>query len=203
MLAHRLRFALLAGALVASAAHASPTLPTRALEKTLREERAAGMTRSEPLASALLHMADRVPDRRARLLNLASQADPALVAPHFAQAREALSHGDVPLVGTELAAGFRAVRHDAREEAVWLRRAVRALHAWLRATLATLAVLFALRAAPLSQHALGARLGSRAAAAVVLVAPIVGAFAASTALGILATALVAMPFMRRRERVCA
>ena len=181
----------------------TPALPTAALESAMKRERAAGTVRSQPIAGALLHVAERAPsERRSELLHLAAQADPTLAAPHFARAREALRHADVPGIYEALAGAARAIPLDARQETSWLRLATRATHAWLAAVLSTLVILLALRSARLAAHVFGARLGSTPAAAVALVAIAVGAFAASAALGTLVTAALAAPFLRRRERAC-
>jgi tetratricopeptide (TPR) repeat protein len=205
MPARSLGCALLVALLFVGVAAAAPgrVLPTVTLQAALERERAAGGARSEALAGALLHVSDAAPEaRRTALLQAAAQADPALAAPHLARAREALRHADVPRTCSALTAAWRAARLDAREESLWMRRGTRALYAWLAATLATLAILFTLRSAPLAVHALGVRFGSRFAAAIAAASLLACAFTAATMLGVLAAAALATPFMRRRERIC-
>jgi tetratricopeptide (TPR) repeat protein len=180
-----------------------PDLPTAPLDRTLQAARSAGVDRSEPLARALVHVADHAPDERAgALLLLATQADPALASPHLALARRALGHFDLGTVATELIAALGATRLDAQQEAELCIRLVRSAHSWIWATLATLAVLFALRGMPLARHALGERLGSSTAASLLLIVPLITAFLVSVAIGCLVAAVIAVPFVRRRERAC-
>ena len=195
--------AVLLGHPAARAEEIRPALPSAALESALRDCRSAGAVRSEPLAGALLHVAERAPaDRRTPLLQFAAQADPALASPHLARAREALRSLDLPGAFVAIGAAARAMPIDAREEAGWYRRGWRAVHAWLAAILATLAVLFALRSARFAVHALGHRFGSRTAVVLALVSILAGAFATSPVVGVLALTLLSAPFLRRRERIC-
>ena len=176
------------------------TMPTAPLRTYFEAERAAGAERSEPLARALLWTADHAPAaRRDELLQLAAQADPAIADPHLLRAWAAVRRFD--LAGTIAALGdaWHAVRLDAREEARWLRAVVRITHALLSATLFTLALLLMLRGMRLARHACGEAVGSRSAAAVLLVVPAVATFLVSPALGAILILLESSLFVRRRE----
>jgi hypothetical protein len=176
-------------------------LPTAALQAAYEQERGRGVERSETLARALLvtapHLAD---ERRDAALVLAGRADPTLAEPHLARARLALDRRDPAGACAAIVDAWKAAALDARQTAVWLQRTARALHGLAAACLATLALLVAVRSFGLARHALGERLGSRAAAVFLVVAPLAGALAASRPLGLLVVMLAFASFVRRRER---
>jgi tetratricopeptide (TPR) repeat protein len=179
-------------------------MPTAALRRSFEAERAAGAERSEPLARALLYTAASATEtKQLELRQLALQADPALVTPHLAAARDAARKLDFGEAGAALLDAAHAARLDATEEARWMRRAVHGVHGVLGATLVTLALLLMLRASLLARHALGERLGSYTAATLLWVVPVIAALVTSVALGTLLMLAMAATFMRRSERVCA
>src|SRR5262245_16962968 len=188
---------------VPAAASPSPAdaLPTASLRAYFEAERAAGAERSEPLARALLWTATHSTEaQRIELLDLAARADPAVAEPYLERARLALGNGDVADACAALTAAWRAARSDARGEAFWLQRMVRAFHAALTGVLLTWAGLLVLRAVRLARHSVGAALRSSGAATLLVVVPIIAAVLASSVLGALIALAAASPFVRRRER---
>ncbi len=183
--------------------HVAPApvaLPTAAVRAYFEGEREAGAERSEPLSRALLWIAARTPEpRRAGLLALAAQADPALTEPHLRRARDAIRHGDVAGVCAAIADAWHALRLDPREEARWMQSGVHALHTLFTATLMTLALLLALRALRLARHALGEALGTTSGATLLLIVPLASAWLVSPAVGTLVLLAAVAPFLRRGE----
>lgn len=185
--------------LTAPAHGRSLDLPTAPLRAAFEEARENGAVRSEALAHALLHAVPHAANSDP-LLQMASQADPQLAEPHLRRARRAARRLDIPGVVESLGAATGAVRLDARQEALWLQRAFRALHLLLWASLATYAMLLALRSLPLARHVIGERVGSPMAATLLLGVPLVSALALSLSIGILVLCLAMATFLRRRER---
>jgi hypothetical protein len=145
-----------------------------------------------------LWIAARTPEpRRAALLALAAQADPALMEPHLWRVRDALRHGDIAGACAASADAWHALRLDPREEARWMQRAVHALHTLLTATLMTLAILLALRALRLARHSLGEALGTASGATLLLIVPLASAWIVSPAVGALVLLGAVAPCLRR------
>jgi hypothetical protein len=181
---------------------APPRLPTAALQAAFEAERERGVERSEVLARALVATAPHLPAaRRDAALVLAGRADPTLAEPHLARARLALGRFDPAGAAAAVVDAWKAVALDARQTAVWIRRLARGLHTLGAACLATLTLLCVVRGFRLARHALGERLGSPSAAAVLIVAPLAGALVASWALGLVVVVLAFASFLRRRERL--
>src|SRR5262245_21524449 len=175
-------------------------MPTASLEAYYRAERAAGAERSEALSRALLWTADHhTASQRDALWTLAAQADPALADPHLRRASAALRHADVATALAAFGDAWQAMRLDAHEEARWLRQLVHALDVLVTATFVTLCALFMLRGLRLVRHAVGAAFGSRAAAFVAIVVPILCGAMIAPVLAAVVAATGSAPFLRRRE----